>query len=154
MKRTINTLNDMSFTLPEGWAVTADRYDLMNGQGFLNKENYLSQNGKVISLFEIHREPNEFFENYQALVKSFNEKNESVIFEREFILKFNGFSFPVFILKGIKQPIIYTVQVFVNCGDKLGCFMLTIDTLSEDNKELIANNEAFLELTKILRTVQ
>ena len=41
MKRTILTLNEMSFDLPEGWALSQDKYKLANGQGFINKENYL-----------------------------------------------------------------------------------------------------------------
>ncbi len=154
MKRIIDSLNNMSFILPEGWNVSKDKYNIINGQGFLNKENYFSDSGKVISLFEIHRNPEEFFENYQSLVEGYSENKDDVVYEKEFTLKFNGFSFPVYILKGIKIPIIYIVQVFVNCGDKLGCFMFTIDKMVENNKELIAKNETFLELTKILRSVQ
>ena len=55
MRRIILSLNEMSFELPKGWAVTKDKYKLSNGQGFINKENYLSESGRVISLFEIHR---------------------------------------------------------------------------------------------------
>lgn len=154
MKRVLDSLNDMAFDLPEGWSVTEDKYYLMNGQGFINKENYLSQNGKVISLFEIHRDPEEFFECYQKLVESYDEKKDDVLFEREFSLKFNGFDFPVYILKGTKKPTIYIVQVFVNCGDRLACFMISIDELCENNKDLVVNNETFSQLGKILRTIQ
>ena len=154
MKRVIDTLNGMSFILPDGWKATTDKYNMMNGQGFINRENYLSDNGEVISLFEIHREPSEFFESYQSLVESYNEKVDSVVFEKEFSIKFGEFSFPVYILKGIKQPTIYIVQVFVNCGDKLGCFMFTMDNCIENNKEMISNNQTFASVTQILRTVQ
>lgn len=154
MKRVIETLNDMSFTLPDGWNVTSDKYNIMNGQGFINRENYLSKNGKVISLFEIHREPDEFFEYYQELVANFNEKYDSVIFERDFSIKFGEFAFPVYILKGVKEPTIYIVQVFVNCGDKLGCFMFTMNECLENSKEMISKDEIFSALTQILRTVE
>jgi len=49
MKRVIDRLNNMSFSLPEGWKVTKDKYNLMNGQGFINNENYLSESGEVVS---------------------------------------------------------------------------------------------------------
>ena len=68
MKRIILSLNEMSFELPKGWSLTKDKYNLSNGQGFLNKENYLSESGKVISFFEVHRDPDEFFDSYQKLL--------------------------------------------------------------------------------------
>ena len=153
MKRIIKSLNSMSFSLPEGWDVVSDKYNIMNGQGFINTENYLSQSGKVISLFEIHRAPDEFFEYYQNLVESFSEKDQ-VVLEREFSLKFGEYTFPTYILKGTKEPLIYIVQTFVNCGDKLACFMFNIEAVSENNKKLIAENQHFIDLTKILRTIE
>ena len=144
----------MSFNLPEGWNVTKDIYNISNGQGFVNRENYLSIKGKVISLFEIHRDPDEFFENYQSLVESYTATTDAFVYEKDFSLKFGEFSFPVYIIKGVRDPIIYTAQVFVNCGDCLGCFMITLDTFSDNNKELIAKNPAFAALVEILRTVE
>ena len=126
MKRIINSLNEMSFSLPEGWQVSKDKYNLINGQGFINKENYLSLEGEVISLFEVYRQPDEFFRYYQTLVENYDEKVNDVILYREFSIKFGDFSFPVYILQGTKQPTIYMVQVFINCGDKLGCFMFSM----------------------------
>ena len=78
MKRIIETLNEMSFDLPEGWEVAQDRYNLSNGQGFINRENYLSRDGKVISLFELHRDPDEFFEYYQKLVESYSKVSDLI----------------------------------------------------------------------------
>lgn len=154
MKRTIKALNNLSFDLPEGWEVSSDRYRLSNGQGFINKENYLSKNGKVISLFELYRDPNEFFEYYQKLVESYNKDRDFCQLENQFTLKFGEYEFPVYIIKGMRENVIYTLQVFVNCGDRLGCFMINIDNISQDPKELIKANQTFSALCKILRTIE
>ena len=74
MKRTISALNDMSFVLPEGWSVTTDKYNMPNGQGFINIENYLSNDGKVISFFAVQRDPIEFLESYSSLAQTYNER--------------------------------------------------------------------------------
>lgn len=153
MKRTFKSLNGMSFSLPEGWGVTKDKYNIMNGQGFINKENYLSEDGKVISFFEIYRQPDEFFEYYQGLVESFSPEKDEVVLEREFSLKFGDFSFPTYILKGTKSPIIYIVETFVNCGDKLACFMVTLNSIPDNNKQLFSQYPCS-DLAKILRTIQ
>ena len=154
MKRIISSLNDMSFSLPEGWQVAKDKYNLINGQGFFNRENYLSCGGEVISLFEVHRQPDEFFEYYQALVESHDEKLNDVVLYREFSIKFGEYSFPVYILQGIKQPTIYMVQVFVNCTDRLGCFMFSINSAEGSNKDIIKNDKTFSALAQILRTIE
>lgn len=154
MKRIISTLNEMSFDLPQGWSVTADRYNLSNGQGFINRENYLSKSGKVISLFEIHRDPDEFFEYYQTLLEDYSKVTDMYELEKQFTLKFNDFEFPAYIIKGFRDTLIRTLQVFVNCGDCLGCFMITLDCFDDNIKEMISKNETFLALTKILRTVE
>ena len=154
MKRVIETLNEMSFQLPEGWSVVEDRYKLSNGQGFINRENYLSKKGQVISLFELHREPNEFFEYYQKLVECYSKKTDMYELEKQFNLKFGEYEFPTYITKGFREKLIHVVQVFVNCGDRLGCFMITIDKISDDVKDIIKQNEVFGELVKILRTVE
>ena len=44
MNRVFEELNEMSFDLPEGWNVSTDKYNLMNGQGFINIENYTTYN--------------------------------------------------------------------------------------------------------------
>ena len=154
MKRIIDSLNEMSFTLPQGWEVTTDKYTLLNGQGFINKENYLSQSGKVISLFAIHRNPDEFFQYYDQLVENFDEKVYSVVFEKSFSIKFHEFSFPVYILKGTKEPAMYIAQVFIDCGDKLACFMFNIDKFADNNKDTIFGDETFTAVAQILRTLE
>lgn len=154
MKRIIETLNEMSFELPEGWKATADRYKLSNGQGFINRENYLSESGKVISLFELYRDPDEFFEYYQKLVESYNKAKDMYELEKQFTLKFGEFEFPVYIIRGLKDELIHVLQVFINCGDRLGCFIINIDKVSDDPKQMIKENETFNALVKILRTVK
>ena len=154
MKRTVSSLNDLSFDLPEGWAVTTDQYKLSNGQGFWNRENYLSKSGKVISLFELHREPDEFFEYYQRLVESYNLERDFYALEKQFTLKFGEYEFPVYVIKGVREEKeFYTLQTYVNCGDRLACFMIMIDKVCENPKEMIKANEAFSALAKILRTI-
>ena len=154
MVRTINTLNEMTFELPQGWQVTSDKYKLMNGQGFINTENYLSDNGQVISLFEIHRDPDEFFESYQSLVEKYNKVTDMFELEKQFTLRFGEFEFPVYIIKGFKETLIHIMQVFINCGDSLGCFMINIENVSDDVKEMVRKNSLFSTLVKILRTVK
>lgn len=154
MKREYASLNNMTFSLPKGWAVSKDKYTLENGQGFFNTENYISKNGKVISFFEIYQNGEEFIENYINLTQSFTEKRDKFVLERQFNVKLNGFSFPVFILKGALDRVIYNVQVFIDCGDKLGCFMFYIDNVYENDKDTISKNPLFMEIIKILRTVE
>ena len=154
MKRVIMSLNEMSFDLPEGWGLTKDKYNLSNGQGFINKENYLSKSGKVISFFEIHRDPDEFFENYQNLLNDYPHVTDNFSLERQFTFRFNGFEFPAYIIKGVGEKIIRTLQVFVNCGDCLGCFMVIVDNYSEDLKEMTRQDEGVRAISKILRTVE
>lgn len=154
MKRVINSLNEISFDLPEDWQVTEDRYILSNGQGFLNRENYLSKSGKVISLFEVYRDPDEFFEYYQKLVEDYTEEKDGYKLEKQFTLKLGEFEFPVYIIKGFKEIEFFFLQAFVNCGDRLACFMITLDKVCENPKEMIKQNETFSALVKILRTVE
>ncbi|MBO5394706.1 MAG: hypothetical protein J6A28_02240 [Clostridia bacterium] len=153
MKRVIENLNEMSFVLPEGWEVSTDQYRLLNGQGFINDENYISPEGKVVSLFEVQRDPDEFFEYYQSLVEGHNQK-DGLELALQFSISVNGFSFPVYVLKGLKEPVIYIVQIFINCGDCLGCFMFNIDNFVDDKKQIISKNNLFKEVSQILRTVE
>lgn len=154
MRRTIKSLNEMSFELPSDWEVTEDRYKLSNGQGFINKENYLSKGGKVISLFEVHRQPSEFLSHYQNLVEEYNKVTDFYKLEKQLTLKFGEYQFPTYIIKCSKDRPMYIVQVFVDCGDALACFIINIDKYFENPKDIIQNNEAFSGLVKILRTVQ
>ena len=154
MKRILESLNEMSFDLPQGWKLCKDKYKLTNGQGFINTENYLSDDGKVISLFEIHREPDEFFDYFQNIAEGYNEKRDGMMLVKQFSISANDFSFPVYILKATKQENLFIVHVFVNCGDCLGCFIFNIDSLDDDNKKTISSNATFSAVSQILRTVQ
>ncbi len=154
MRRVIKTLNEMSYELPEGYQVTKDRYDIVNGQGFINRENYLSKEGRVISLFEIHRDPDEFFEYYQSLVESYKKVTDKFELASQFNIKLNDFIFPIYVIKGYHDSLIYNVQAFINCSDCLGCLMITIHNFDEDVKKLMKIEPLFSDLVKILRTVE
>ncbi len=154
MKRVILSLNEMSFDLPEGWSLTKDKYKLSNGQGFINKENYLSESGRVISFFEIHRDPEEFFEYYQKLLNDYTHVTDDFSKERQLTLQFNDFEFPAYIIKGINDKLIYTLQVFIDCGDCLGCFMVMIENYSSSFKEMMKIDEGVKAIVKILRTIE
>ena len=154
MRRVIDTLNSMSFELPKGYKVTADKYDLVNGQGFINKENYLSEDGRVISFFEIHRDPSEFLQSYQALTERYKTVTDKFELAGQFNVKLGEFVFPIYIIKGYHDKLIYTVQAFVNCGDCLGCFMACIGSFDDDIKALIKKEPLLADIIKILRTVE
>ena len=154
MKREFKSLSQMSFSLPEGWSVSTDKYFLENGQGFFNEENYISKDGKVISFFAVFQNGEAFIEKYINLTNSYTEERDGLVKEKNFYIKLNGFSFPVFILKGNKEKEFHMVQVFIDCGEGLGCFMFYIDKLSDNDKETISSNPVFMDVIKILRTVQ
>lgn len=154
MRRVIDTLNEMSFELPSDFAVTEDKYSLMNGQGFINKENYLSKDGKVISLFEIHRDPEDFFEYYTTLVENYKNITDKFELEKILSLKFGEFNFPMYVIKGFRDKLIYVVQVFINCGDCLGCLMIVTNKFNSDVKKFAQEDPLFNSLIKILRTVE
>ncbi len=153
MKRVIQTLNEMSFVLPEGWQLTQDVYSLPNGQGMTNKENYLSVKGEVISLFEVHREPDEFFEYYDNFMKKIELLSQKYTLASKSKMKLGEFIFPTYILKDLENKF-YTMQVFVNCGDCLACFMIKLEEYQENINDLIKRNHILSELVKLLRTVQ
>lgn len=154
MRRVIDTLNEMSFELPAGYHLTSDKYNLVNGQGFYNRENYLSDDGKVISFFELHRDPDEFFASYQELTKSYKKLTDKFELAGNFNLKLGEYVFPAFVIKGYHDKLIYTMQVFVNCGDCLGCFMITMDSYDSDIKKILKKERVFADLVKLLRTVE
>ena len=154
MKRVIETLNEMSFILPDGWALTEDVYVLPNGQGMMNKENYLDEKGNVISLFEVHRDPDVFFEGYDKLMHDIDGFDSNFVFVKSTVFKTNGFVFPVYIIKGVAQQQIFTIQVFCNCGDCLACFMVNVDSFDGDLKKAIEKHAALDGLVKILRTIE
>ena len=153
MRREIESLNEMSFELPQGWNVSKDKYNIVNGQGFINTENYISPDGEVLSLFEVQRDPDEFFEHFHNLVQNYNEKQDGIVLAKQFNLSVNDFSFPVYILKATKMDI-FIVHIFINCGDALGCFMFNIKNLYEKQKDTVAKDRLFSQVAKILRTVE
>ena len=154
MQRVIKSLNEMSFDLPTGWHLTDDVYSLPNGQGMVNKENYLSDKGEVISLFEVHRDPDDFFSYYDNLVKNYAKLTHKYEFAKKCNLKVNDFLLPTYVIKGFDEVKIYNLQVFVNCGDCLACFMINIDEFDGSMKNAIKNNHILSELIKLLRTVE
>lgn len=154
MKRVFDTLNQMSFTLPKGYHLTDDKYTLPNGQGFINKENYLSDDGEVISFFELHRSKDEFFESYNNLCKDAKTLSQKYELEKNFSIRLGDFVFPVYIIKGFDQKLIHVVQIFIDCGDCMGVLMFNIKDSSGDVKEMIANNKVFQDALQFLRSVQ
>ncbi len=153
MKRIIESLNEMSFTLPEGWSLTKDVYSLPNGQGMTNKENYLSSIGEVISLFEVHRDPDDFFDYYDNFTSKLELLSQKYILAGKTKLKLGEFIFPIYVIKDLDNKFL-TMQVFVNCGNCLGCFMIKLDKYSENINDTISKNHILGELIKLLRTVQ
>ncbi len=154
MKRVFDTLHDMSFELPKDYSLTSDKYNLPNGQGFINKENYLSKSGQVISFFELFRSKDEFFENYNTLCQDSRMLNQKFELEKEFSIRLGDFVFPVYIIKGFNQNLIHVVQIFIDCGDCMGVLMFNIDVVDDDVKVMIAKNKTFADAVKILRSVQ
>ena len=154
MNRVFEELNEMSFDLPEGWNVSTDKYNLMNGQGFINIENYITMEGKVVSFFQVQRDPDEFFEHYHNLMLGYDEKKDGLEFVSQFPILVNDFEFPVYFLRATREKVTYIVQIFINCGDCLGCLIFNIDSYDEDKKKLLKNNKVFKEATMLLRTVE
>lgn len=154
MNRIFEQLNEMSFDLPQGWQVSTDKYNLMNGQGFINIENYITSEDKVVSFFQVQRDPDEFFEHYHNLMLGYDEKKDGIEFVAQFPILVNDFEFPVYFLKATREKQIYIVQIFINCGDCLGCLIFNIDSYDEDKKKLLKNNKVFKEATMLLRTVE
>lgn len=153
MRRTIESLNEMSFDLPEDFSLTTDKYSLENGQGFINTENYLSQTAGVISLFEVHRDPEEFFVYYDSLMKDLTKVTGKSELKEQLKLKVGDFVFPTYVIKGFSGKVIYTIQIFVNCGDCLACFMITLDHY-KNFKTTMKESPLLSALVKLLRSVE
>lgn len=153
MRRVIETLNEMSFDLPDGFFLTSDKYSLDNGQGFINTENYLSESAGVISLFEVHRDPDEFFVYYDSLVKDLTKVTGKSELKEQLKLRVGDFVFPTYVIRGFSGKVIYTVQVFVNCGDCLGCFMISLDDY-KNFKTTMKESPLLSALVKLLRSVE
>ena len=153
MRRTIESLNEMSFDLPEDFSLTTDKYSLENGQGFINTENYLSQTAGVISLFEVHRDPEEFFFFFFSLMKDLTKVTGKSELKEQLKLKVGDFVFPTYVIKGFSGKVIYTIQIFVNCGDCLACFMITLDQY-KNFKTTMKESPLLSALVKLLRSVE
>lgn len=155
MLRTINSLNEMSFELPEDYAPVEDKFQLNNGQGFVNTENYLSKkDGRVISLFEIHRQPKEFVKYYTSLTKKYKPEHDKIELAKNFTLKVSGFEVPAFVLRGCGEKQMYIFQALIDCGDCLACFMVTIENFSQDIKTLLETNPILQDLVFVLRSIK
>lgn len=154
MKRVFDTLNSMSFILPKDYHLTSDKYFLPNGQGFINTENYLSDKGNVISFFEIHRNNDEFFENYDNFCKDSKLLSKKFELYEKYKLRLGDYVFPIYIVKGFNEKLLYVVQVFIDCGDCLGCLMFKIEKVDEELKKMVFENQIFSDVIKILRSVK
>lgn len=154
MKRVIDGLNEMSFELPKGWVLSKDVYTLPNGQGMINKENYVSEQGEVISLFEVHRDPEDFFEYYENLLRGFPKYTQKYEVAMQEQMELEGFVMPVYIIRGYGEQKFLMAQVFVDCGDCLACFMIYLSKLGKDLQDTIDSNHVFGQLIDLLRTVE
>lgn len=153
MKRVIESLNEMSFDLPEGWNLTEDVYSLPNGQGMVNIENYLSDKGEVISLFGVHRDPSDFFVYYESLLNKYKGLTQKYELALKTKIRVGEFILPTYIIKSFAEQKMTLVQVFVNCGDCLACFMINIDEFDGTIRGAMRQG-IFKELIKLLRTVE
>ena len=78
----------------------------------------------------------------------------SIPLEKIINLKIGEFAFPMYVIKGFRDKLIYVIQVFINCGDCLGCFMITLTRFNSDIKQLAQESKLFKDLIDILRTVE
>lgn len=152
MRETIYELNEMSFSLPEGWKKVKDIYELPNGQGMTNIANYVSADG-VISLFAVKRDPEEFLESYDRVVKNIDNVTGKFNLISCPSIKTNGFIFPTYIIRGHEQPLT-VLQVFCNCGDCLACFMVGMNEYDGHLSKALKTHPALQGLVKILRTIE
>ncbi len=153
MKQIIKELNEMSFLLPSGFVASKERYNLPNGQGLNNLSNYISPEGGVISLFEARRDPDEFFTYYDRLTENYANLGNSYSLQEKCNLKVGEFVFPTYVIKCAGEKLFFIIQVFVNCGDCVGCFMLNATSFTKVSSE-IKSNKLFSQLVKILRTIE
>lgn len=153
MREIIYELNEMSFELPEGWAKTKDIYDLPNGQGMTNIANYLSKDGDVISLFAVHRNPDEFFASYDRVTKNIDNVTGKFNLISCPSIKLNGFIFPSYIIHGHDDKC-FIVQVFCNCGDCLACFMVNLKDFNGNFASALKEEHILQELVKLLKTIE
>lgn len=157
MREILPQLNEMSFQLPPKWEKSKDIYSLPNGQGMINIVNYISDKG-VISLFAIRRDPDEFLQSYDRSVDTMDKVTGMYDLIKCPEIECNGFVFPVYIVKGTAgraQPQnLVMMQVFVNCGDCLGCFMVNVPSFSGSVQAQMKKNPLLVELGKILETIE
>lgn len=153
MKREFDDLNGLEFELPEGWQVTKDVYSLPNGQGMINKENYLSKSGQVLSFFAVYRQPDDFFAYYDNFLEKIAALSQKVALFGRYNIRMGEYVFPIYVLKGLDTEF-YTIQTFINCADCLGCFMATLPHFDGDIKSALKKEKVLSSLIEILRTVQ
>ncbi len=153
MRTVVDSLNEMSFQLPVGFKETNDKYPLPNGQGFINLANYASGEGQVISLFGVYRDPTDFFEYYDNFVKNLASVSDKYTLRAKCTLKLDEFLFPTYFIAMEGQDKL-ACEVFVNCSDKLACFIVYIDSFDESIKKTIDENATLSALVKLLRTLQ
>ena len=153
MKRKFDDLNEMQFTLPEDWKVSGDVYSLPNGQGMINKENYLSKDGDVISFFAVHRDPDDFFGYYDNFLDNLSRLSQKYQLVGKYNIRLGDFVFPTYIIKGIENEF-YSFQTFVNCADCLGCFMVSLKSYDGNFKAALKEEKVLVALVEVLRSVE
>lgn len=153
MERKFDDLNEMKFNLPKGWAVSGDVYSLPNGQGMINKENYISKDGDVISFFAVHRDPDDFFSYYDSFLGNISKHSQKYNFVGKYNIRLNDFVFPTYVLKGIESEF-YSLQTFINCADCLGCFMVSLKSFDGDIKAALKKERILASLVEMLRSVE
>ena len=153
MERKFDDLNEMKFTLPEGWMVTGDVYSLPNGQGMINKENYLSEDGDVISFFAVHRDPDDFFTYYDSFLDNISKHSQKYQLVGKYNVRLGEFVFPTYVLKGLEKEF-YSLQTFVNCADCLGCFMVSLKHFDGNIRSALKKEQVLVSLVEILRSVE
>lgn len=153
MRRVFYDLNEMSFELPANWIVSDDVYSLPNGQGMINKENYLSDKGQVISLFEVHRNPDEFFEYYNNLLTNIKALTQKYDLLLHCNLKVGEYILPTYVIKGFDGEEFYSLQAFLNCGDCMACFIIKLPEFDGNIRKTI-KYDIMQDLISLLRSVE
>ena len=154
MKRTIESLNGLSFSLPVGYKVVREKYFSQNDMGLFHKENYVSKDMKVISFFEINQNADLFLEKYGNLTCDKQNDGENQEVKKQVSLNIDGRDFTAFVIKTFHQKLIYIFQVFVKCDDGLGCFMINLDRWNDDIVQLAKDNQLLDDLLSVLRSIK
>ena len=154
MKRTIESLNGLSFSLPVGYRVVREKYFSQNDTGLFHKENYVSKDMKVISFFEVHQNADLFLKKYALLSQDNQIDGDNQEYKKQVKFNVDGNDFPAFVIKTFHQKLVYVFQVFVKCDDGLGCFMINLDRWNDDIELLAKDSQLLNDLLTILRTIK